>query len=375
VYKGIIQNLSFLAFLLAGAAFAGPVERLVEISDSLSDTGNLSALTRGEIPPAPPYAAGRFSNGDIWTDEVADEFGLAVNGVWGLDLSDPSNPIPTITPLGNGYVDNYSVAGSFTQTYTVAAPDPAGPTTLPPLTASVDNVIAMRSFFADPTNASNPLLGIPGIQQQFGAYVLDGIDPTATHVIWGGSNDIAFSPYLVEGQTAISPAAFAENAAQNIATIAATLVSMVDDVVVVNTPDLSQTPYGKVVPDELLGIFPDVAQWTAYLQIASQAFNNKLAELLTGVPVRLFDVAASLQELIDDPGAFGLANATDPCLSATGTCADPDSYLFWDDLHPTSATHAILAEQLAPVIPVPAPIMLLAAGLLIIGLYRRRTCV
>ena len=44
------------------------------LGDSLSDTGNAYAVTRGRVPESPPYWRGRFSNGPVWADRVARRF-------------------------------------------------------------------------------------------------------------------------------------------------------------------------------------------------------------------------------------------------------------------------------------------------------------
>ena len=59
-----------------------------------------------------------------------------------------------------------------------------------------------------------------------------------------------------------------------------------------------------------------------------------------------------------DYRAFGYANGTNYYLAPAaqgGGVGDPNSYIFWDDIHPTAKTHALLAtvitEQLNPEIP------------------------
>lgn len=44
------------------------------LGDSLSDPGNLYAVTGGGNPPSPPYAEGRFSNGPVWAEGIAADF-------------------------------------------------------------------------------------------------------------------------------------------------------------------------------------------------------------------------------------------------------------------------------------------------------------
>src|SRR4029453_12923135 len=51
-----------------------PFSRIIVFGDSLSDTGNFYHLTGG-FPPA-PYANGRFSNGPLWIEYLADDLGM-----------------------------------------------------------------------------------------------------------------------------------------------------------------------------------------------------------------------------------------------------------------------------------------------------------
>ena len=68
-----------LAALMAGTASAQarPFTHLFVFGDSLSDSGNISALTGGLIPASPPYFNGRFSNGPIWVEHLAPALGFA----------------------------------------------------------------------------------------------------------------------------------------------------------------------------------------------------------------------------------------------------------------------------------------------------------
>ena len=55
-------------------AHAGPYSAIYAFGDSLSDVGNVFLGTDG-TEPAPPYFAGRFSNGPIWLDYLAAQLG------------------------------------------------------------------------------------------------------------------------------------------------------------------------------------------------------------------------------------------------------------------------------------------------------------
>lgn len=69
---------SALAIGMAGGASATTVTSEYSsfwvIGDSLSDNGNLFAVTGGTRPASPPYANGRFSNGDVWNEGILEEF-------------------------------------------------------------------------------------------------------------------------------------------------------------------------------------------------------------------------------------------------------------------------------------------------------------
>ncbi len=52
-------------------------DSIVAFGDSLMDNGNLYGMTGGAMPPSPPYWEGRFSNGPVWVEYLADSMGLS----------------------------------------------------------------------------------------------------------------------------------------------------------------------------------------------------------------------------------------------------------------------------------------------------------
>ncbi len=97
--------------------------------------------------------------------------------------------------------------------------------------------------------------------------------------------------------------------------------------------------------------------------------SNNLDNLIIadlGIDIRRLDIFAMLEDVISNSTAHGFTNATGqyhtgddqnysiPASTATGlTCDDPNRYVFWDYIHPTSATHALAA------VPEPAILALL----------------
>ncbi|NES69133.1 MAG: hypothetical protein F6K24_29830 [Okeania sp. SIO2D1] len=70
-----------------------------------------------------------------------------------------------------------------------------------------------------------------------------------------------------------------------------------------------------------------------------------------------------MNEILDNPSQLGVTNVTDGWLNTVFdsdpdcdnafTCgvnlADPDRYLFWDFLHPTTAFHQLIANDIKSV--------------------------
>jgi phospholipase/lecithinase/hemolysin len=52
------------------------------------------------------------------------------------------------------------------------------------------------------------------------------------------------------------------------------------------------------------------------------------------------DTFSLLNSIVADPSGYSLADVK---TSAQGQPVDPDTFLFWDDLHPTTHGHNILA--------------------------------
>ena len=107
---------------------------------------------------------------------------------------------------------------------------------------------------------------------------------------------------------------------------------------------------------------PDLGLTPAYYGDASAtkfsyAFDQALqANLPHGV--MCFDTFGFMHLVVSNPGAFGFTDVTDPCLVGLNPCSNPNQYLFWDDLHPTTAADQLLAAQFQAVVT-PEPSTLL----------------
>jgi phospholipase/lecithinase/hemolysin len=127
------------------------------------------------------------------------------------------------------------------------------------------------------------------------------------------------------------------------------------------------------MPD--LGLTPFVMTQGPAASSAASAYTDAFnAALVSNLPagVKYFDTASVMRAMVANPAAYGFVNVDTPCFNGSTVCANPDQYLFWDSMHPTTASDALLAADFASaVIPEPSSFVLIAAGLFALKLAAR----
>ncbi|HEY9867526.1 MAG TPA: SGNH/GDSL hydrolase family protein [Candidatus Obscuribacterales bacterium] len=292
----LAASVGTIAFTITGinAAEAAKFSSINIFGDSLSDPGNAFKASGGLFPPA-PYDQGRFSNGPVWTDYLADDLGL--------------NPIPYMDtngiPSAKGV--NYAFGGA---------------------TSGTENI----AYLFD-----SQLAGLPGVQTQVGAFIQpllqQGLtaDPNSLYVLWAGGNDYTYAGSK-DTEGVVNNLSWA---IENLYNIGAR------NFLIGNLPDLSQTPLGSSNPGNL--------QET--VQAHNTLLNQKITDLnqsLFNSKIALFDVNNVFKNVIDQPDQYGFTNVTEQCFLKTSVsiflCNNPDEYLFWDNLHPTTKAHKLIAD-------------------------------
>jgi phospholipase/lecithinase/hemolysin len=267
------------------AAHATAFSRIIVFGDSLSDTGNFFALTGGVRSP-PPYFEGRFCNGPIWVEYLADDLGMSFNTE-----------------------DNYAVGGALTGS----------------------------------DNFNDGFLGLqyPGVQDEITTFLQKNsghADPDALYVVSAGAND--FFAVLTGGG---DPAALIANGVANTAqAIQRLAMAGAQHIAVPNIPDIGVTPEAQSS-----GAAAAITQLcSTYDQFLTGGLQSLEA---AGVRTIQIDAFTVLQEMAGEPEDFGFTNVGDPLLGVliAGGNANPNEYLFWDTAHPTTRAHEVLARAAA----------------------------
>lgn len=187
-------------------------------------------------------------------------------------------------------------------------------------------------------------------------------DPNALYVIWGGGNDIR----------AGNPTGAATNIGQMITDLAG---AGANHFLIPNLPDIGLTPEAIAA-----GAAAQAAATGATL-FHNAGLHAQVVSLRStlGVSIIEVDVFGFLNNIISNPGLFGITDTSNPCYTGTtgiggpgSVCADPDAYVFWDGIHPTANSHELLGDFAFAAIPVPAAVWLFGSALGLLGWLRRR---
>jgi outer membrane lipase/esterase len=130
-------------------------------------------------------------------------------------------------------------------------------------------------------------------------------------------------------------------------------------ILVFNLPDVGNTPFGRG------------SGQGASITALSSFFNSTLSTGLDALHVDVIrlNVFSLLNEVVADPAKYGFTNASSPACTVTSllctssTLVAPNAaqtYVFADSVHPTTATHQVIADYAASVLEAPQKIGLLA---------------
>jgi outer membrane lipase/esterase len=277
------------------------------VGASGADTGNRCGIAADPLCfPAPPYAGkSTASNGKLYPDIVAAKYGA---------------PLTSSATGGT----NYGIGGARTG----VIPGDSTPATIPNLQVQLDQYLTKQGFRIDES-------------------VLFIVDGTAF------GNNIRRALELLPSippanQSAFVTGVVSQAAADIYAIVLRAYSAGARHVLLTNSSDLGLHPVVRAAGPVAAGTATSMA--LGYNGALAAQVAPQLRATLSGLNLYLVDVGKLSQEVYANPAAFGLSNVTAPCYPffsapTAPVCASPQLYMWWDELHPTTATHGIIAQR------------------------------
>ncbi|OLZ78914.1 thermolabile hemolysin [Chromobacterium violaceum] len=261
------------------------INKIIAFGDSLSDNQNVYNASQWTLPNRNSWYIGHFSNGPVWVEYLADRLKLPMY--------------------------NWAIGGA---------------------------------------GVSTQKLVIPGVVQQVQSWQdymkqAPNYDPATTlFTMWIGGNDL-----VNYGSTPDKVIAGQQQA----------LTSLINaggrNILLLKLPDVSRAPVFQYKGG--------AATVAAQVKDLNQKLDALAASLRQqyGVNIQVFDSYAMFNDLLTNPGKYQVSNTTQSCLninadsslnymqtqSPRANCANADSFVFWDTLHPTTHTHLLLGNAVA----------------------------
>jgi phospholipase/lecithinase/hemolysin len=309
-----------LSFILPVKANAANFSQIYAFGDSIVDSGNISTIYGTKFPPF-PYYQGHFSNGPIWAEYLASD--------WGVKLT------------------NFAYGGA---------------------TTGIDNTLD--------DEYPELLPKLPGLTGQIDIFKTTNqtVDNQALYTIWAGANDYLNNKV----QNPNEPITNLLNAVQSLASVGA------KNFLIVNLPNLGSLPgtQGTLYSDGLnqltaghnFGLSQAVKNLNQQIpslnvqifdanSFLNQVINNKEKLGFTNVTDACLNIIQQPEPL--PPTVTICPNFNGPNFK---------EYLFWDAIHPTSYAHSLIAKEIEKSIPEPSTYfgLLGIAGLGATGVIKRK---
>ncbi|PHH83239.1 hypothetical protein CDD82_2850 [Ophiocordyceps australis] len=261
---------------------------LVVFGDSYTDNGNAYALTNDTWPADPAYFQGRFSNGPVWSEQLAQQKSLTLH--------------------------DYAYAS-----------------------ATTSNRISKG------TTGSNADIRVPSLDEQVERYLARLPAPASQSilVLWGGTNDPLFN-------STIAPQA----SAQVMRGLVHRLKSVSPaGMLIIGIPDLSLLPYGYFIDaEEQDRLHAFSVEYNIELSRIAKQAGAKYVDVSSLLQSFEYYGKGWQGVGLDAFGFYGSCLEGAYMEAPKRKCEDPEKRVYWDEYHVTRRVHELFAEKIAEVL-------------------------
>ena len=286
--------------------------QVIVFGDSLSDNGNIRNRLEDDYFISYPGGDFNYSDGRFTNSSDTDPSSGTYAGTWHEQLSRDFLGLAAPTNSLDGGT-NYAFGGATTESGTREATVISNP---------------------DPFVGGEFTVTIDNLGKQVDDYLADEtVDPAALYIVWGGGNDL-----------------FDDDSAANVTATAERMAALVDQlaragavyILTPNVPPLGLVPNYKDDAAKAIALSAASASYRDQLNAQLDATVAALAADSITITLYRLDIYGLFYRLAANPEDYGFVNISDS--SQGNSSVDPDEYLFWDDIHPTTAGHFRIAE-------------------------------
>jgi phospholipase/lecithinase/hemolysin len=303
----------FLATPILVNAQAPVFTQVVVFGDSLSDDGNIAHRARDLVGFSYPSSNFNYSDYRFTDDTNTSPAANLYVGTWHEQLEKTFLGLAVAKNSLDGGTD-YAFGGATTKDGTQ------------------DRTIINNPF---PFGGGDFTITIDNMGKQINDYLAShAADANALYILWGGGNDL-FDDH--SAQSVIDTANRVGGLIVRLANAGAR------NFLVPNVPPLGAVPNSFGDPARVLALDYASAIYRDHLNSVIASTKSGLRGSGITIHVYTFDVWLDVIRVLGQPAHYNFVNTIDSAQGASGV--NPDQYLFWDDIHPTTGGHFELAKE------------------------------